>query len=82
MLEHLAVLLDDFRDRNRLTGFVAVVFPHVARFLDAIGVRYLLVSVSEISGKPAFLICITHAVRVDTTQDHSVLSGIGSLVAA
>lgn len=63
MLECLAVLLDAYRDRRNLTGFVAVVFPHVARFLDSIGVRYLLVAKSEIAGKTVFLICITHAVK-------------------
>lgn len=62
MLRHLAVALDAYRDANRLTGFVAVVFPQVARFLDTIGVRYLTLSKSRLGGKPVSLICITHAV--------------------
>lgn len=74
MLGHLANLLDDFRDRKNLTGFMAVVFPHVARFLDTIGVRYLLVSRSEVSGKPVFLICITHATRVDKPLDYKAMN--------
>lgn len=65
MLDRLAVALDRFRDANRLTGFVAVVFPQIARFLDSIGVRYLTVSRSRMDGKPVHLICITHCVRVD-----------------
>ncbi len=65
MLKHLAVLLDGYRDRNRLTGFVAVVFPKVARFLDSIGVRYILLSKSTMDGNPVYMICITHAVKVD-----------------
>ena len=68
MLERLAAMLDDFRDCKKLTGFVAVVFPQVARFLDSIGVRYLLVSKSEISRKPVYLICITHAVRAKALE--------------
>ena len=49
--------------RHKLTGFVAVVFPHVARFLDTIGVNYLLLSKSQVDGKTAYLICITEAVN-------------------
>lgn len=64
MLEKLAILLDDFRDKNNLSGFVAVVFPQVARFLDTIGVRYLVVSKSKLENKAVWLICITHAERV------------------
>ncbi len=64
MLAQLAVLLDQYRDERKLTGFVAVVFPQIARFLDSIGVRYLLVSKSKIDNRTAFMICITHAVKV------------------
>jgi len=64
MLTRLAILLDTFRDRHRLTGFVAVVFPQVARFLDTIGVRYLVLSKSKMDGKAVQLICITHAEKV------------------
>ncbi len=64
MLDRLAHALDTFRDRHRLTGFVAVVFPEVARFLDSIGVRYLTVARSEMGGRKVHLICITHCVRV------------------
>ena len=72
MLHHLAVLLDEFRDQNGLSGFVAVVFPHVSRFLDTIGVRYLVLSQSEISGRQAYLICITHAQRVGTGSNDAL----------
>jgi N-acyl-L-homoserine lactone synthetase len=68
MLDRLAILLDKFRDQNGLTGFVAVVFPQVARFLDTIGVRYLVVSKSKMNGKTVLLICITHAERVPVPQ--------------
>jgi N-acyl-L-homoserine lactone synthetase len=64
MLDRLAVVIDGFRDRHRLTGFVAVVFPEVARFLDSIGVRYLTVSRGDMGGRAVHLICITHCVRV------------------
>jgi acyl homoserine lactone synthase len=64
MLERLAALLDGFRDRHRLTGFVAVVFPEITRFLDSIGVRYLTVSRGDMAGRAVHLICITHSVRV------------------
>ena len=62
MLKLLAEMLDDFRDDNGITGFVAVVYPEVARFLNRIGVRYLRLAVSEIDGREAHLICITHCV--------------------
>ncbi|MEM9319324.1 MAG: acyl-homoserine-lactone synthase [Pseudomonadota bacterium] len=65
MLAELAVLLDGFRDRHNLTGFVAVVFPQIARFLDSIGTRYLTVAKSTMDGAPVHMICITHCVRVD-----------------
>ena len=64
MLDRLAVVLDGFRDSHRLTGFVAVVFPEIARFLDSIGVRYLTVSRGDMGGRAVHLICITHCVRV------------------
>ena len=64
MLDRLAVVLDGFRDSHRLTGFVAVVFPAIARFLDSIGVRYLTISRSDMRGRAVLLICITHCVRV------------------
>jgi acyl homoserine lactone synthase len=64
MLDRLAEVLDGFRDRHRLTGFVAVVFPEVARFLDSIGVRYLTLSRGEMGGRTVNLICITHCVKV------------------
>ena len=61
MLGQLACMLDRFREDTQITGYVAVVFPQVARFLDTIGVRYLLVSKSTIGENAAYLICITHA---------------------
>lgn len=64
VLDSLAILIDQFRDINNLTGFVAVVFPEVARFLDSIGVRYITMAQSRINNRPAYLICITHCVRV------------------
>lgn len=64
MLASLATLLDQYRDRKRLTGFVAIVFPQVARFLDTIGVRYLLLSKSILNGETTYMICITHCVKV------------------
>lgn len=82
MLENLAAALDEFRDRKRLTGFVAVVFPHVARFLDSIGVRYLLVSESEISSKPVYLICITHAVKAEAFDEPRSTSRTGASILA
>lgn len=68
MLDDLALLLDRFRDRHRLTGFVAVVFPEIMRFLDSIGVRYLNVSRGNMDGRIVHLICITHCVRVQDSH--------------
>lgn len=64
VLANLAVLLDCYRDREGLTGFVAVVFPKVARFLDSIGVRFLILDHSIRQDEQILLICITHAVDV------------------
>ena len=68
MLGVLAEELDQFRDRKNLVGFVAVVFPAVARFLDRIGVRYLTLDSSYIDGKRVQMICITHAVAADARR--------------
>lgn len=68
MLEQLAEVLDAFRDQHRLTGFVAVVFPEIARFLDSIGVRYLTVARSQMGERKVHLICITHCVKVQDTK--------------
>lgn len=62
MLGLLAEMLDAFRDENGITGFVAVVYPEIGRFLNRIGVRFIRLSVSEIDGREAHLICITHCV--------------------
>jgi N-acyl-L-homoserine lactone synthetase len=64
MLSKLADTLDNYRDAKYLTGFMAVVFPQITRFLDSIGVRYLIVSKSRMRHQTVYLICITHAVSV------------------
>lgn len=79
MLEHLAVVLDAFRDRHRLTGFVAVVFPEITRFLDSIGVRYLTVSRGDMDGRAVHLICITHCVRVQEADAQAELAVVERL---
>lgn len=79
MLDRLAILLDDFRDRHRLTGFVAVVFPGITRFLDSIGVRYLTVSHGHMDGRPVDLICITHCVRVQGADAQALPSAVERL---
>jgi N-acyl-L-homoserine lactone synthetase len=63
MLRVLAEALDAFRDANDITGFVAVVYPPVARFLGRIGVRYLVLDAARMQGREVLLICITHAVE-------------------
>ncbi len=68
MLDRLAEVLDTFRDRQRLTGFVAVVFPEITRFLDSIGVRYLTISRGTMGDRSVCLICITHCVKVETAS--------------
>jgi N-acyl-L-homoserine lactone synthetase len=77
MLDRLAEQLDSFRDKHRLTGFVAVVFPEIARFLDSIGVRYLTISRGSLDGRVANLICITHCVRI--LENGSEASSVGEL---
>ena len=62
MLANLAKLIDSYRDRYNVSGFLAVVFSQVARLLDTLGVRYLVLSKSQVANKDALLICITHAV--------------------
>ncbi|WP_299508180.1 acyl-homoserine-lactone synthase [uncultured Roseobacter sp.] len=61
MLLKIAQLMDAYRDLRSLTGFLAVVFPKVARFMDKIGMRYLMLSESKINGQLVYMICITHA---------------------
>lgn len=79
MLDRLAVVLDGFRDRHRLTGFVAVVFPEITRFLDSIGVRYLTVSRSNMDGRAVHLICITHCVRAQEADTLAMQSAVERL---
>lgn len=66
MLANIAMLMDKFRQEKNLTAYVAVVYPKVARFMDTIGMRYLLVSESEIKGERAQLICITEATSTES----------------
>lgn len=78
MLGSLAVMLDQFRDSRNLTGFIAIVFPQVARFLDSLGVRYLIVSKSQLSGKSVLMICITHAVSVGAISTKNAIVQTGA----
>jgi N-acyl-L-homoserine lactone synthetase len=61
MLSSLAYLLDTYRLQKEIIGYVAIVFPQVARFLDSIGVSYLVISKSNLDAKPIYMICITRA---------------------
>ena len=61
MLRQLCLLLDGFRTQKKLSGFIAVVFPKVARFMDTIGMRYIVISDAIVNGQPTYLICITQA---------------------
>lgn len=64
MIRQLALLLDQYRDQKMISGFLSVVFPHVARFLDSVGVRYIVISKSKVQSRDVLLICITHAQEV------------------
>lgn len=61
-LRTMSYALDAIRDNAGATGFVAVVYPHFARFLNRIGTRYLRIDDGIIDDRKSFLICITHAV--------------------
>ena len=61
----IAALMDRFRHDNQLIGFVAVVFPHVARFMDMINMRYLTISKSLFDGRELLMVCITQASNFD-----------------
>ena len=74
MLEIMAEMIDSFRDENGLTGFVAVVYPEIARFLSSIGVRFLRLACSQADGREIHMICIVHCVRVDRLVARSRLS--------
>ncbi len=82
MLEALAVELDRFRDARNITGFVAVVFPEVARFLGTIGVRHLKLDEARLDGRKVQLICITHAVDVRAPVAPPQTARIAEMVAA
>lgn len=68
MMNHMVKMMDGYRDSMKLSGYVAVVFPAVARFMDTIGMRYIVLSQSEINCQPAYLICITQASRPVTVS--------------
>lgn len=63
MLGAIAELIDEYRDRKGLAGFIAIVFPKVARFMDKIGMRYVVLDRSTVNGEKVLLICITNAKR-------------------
>lgn len=64
MLSDIGSLMDQFRDQKNLTGFVAVVFPKVARFMDTIGMRYVIISQSKVNGQLTYMICITQGTSI------------------
>lgn len=68
VLRNLLLVLEHFRRERQLTGFVAVVYPKVARFMSAIGMRYIVLSRSEVNGEEVYMICITEATRVDSAS--------------
>lgn len=63
-LAQMCSLMDRYRWENRITAYVAVVFPKVARFMDRIGMRYLVLSKSLVNGEMAQFICITESSRM------------------
>lgn len=82
MMRNIGILIDQFRDQKKLTGFVAVVFPKVARLMDKIGMRYVLLAQSVIQNEKVYMICITHAeplakhiptVQFDNTDEFNVI---------
>jgi len=76
MMKHMTHLMDHYRDSMELSGYVAVVFPAVARFMDTIGMRYIILSQSKINGQLAYLICITQSSRsVSAPLNPSMKSG-------
>lgn len=73
--------MDDVRDRWGATGFVAVVYPHCARYLARMGARFLLIDEGRIDDKACFLICITHAVDHRATRPTCRVTPVRSPVA-
>ena len=69
VMDELAVLLDTFRDDNNITGFVAVTYPSVGRFLKRIGVRFLVLGESVLDGRRIQMICLTHAVAASRLSE-------------
>jgi N-acyl-L-homoserine lactone synthetase len=65
MLGRLANMLDSFRSDSGISGYLAVVYPEVGRYLSRIGVRFIRISTSEICGRAAHLICITDCQDVE-----------------
>ncbi|MEE4211187.1 MAG: acyl-homoserine-lactone synthase [Parvularcula sp.] len=61
--------LDRFRDDREVTGFLAVVYPEVSRFLRQSGVRFLIIGASVINGHRIEMICITQAVAGSRLRD-------------
>jgi N-acyl-L-homoserine lactone synthetase len=54
--------LDEFRDERHVSGFVAVVYPGISRFLRQNGVRFIVLDIATLGGRRVELICLTHAV--------------------
>ena len=69
MLGRLADLLDNFRNEAGISGYLAVIYPEVGRYLSRIGVKFIRISKSKIDGKTAHLICITDCRDVERLHD-------------
>ena len=77
MLGRLADMLDTFRNDTGISGYLAVVYPEVGRYLSRIGVRFIRLAASAIDGKTAHLICITDC--QDVERAHKTTCGSGHI---
>lgn len=75
MLGRLANMLDNLREESGISGYLAVIYPEVGRYLSRIGVRFIRISASEIGGKSAHLICITDCRDVERVHEGKLESG-------
>lgn len=67
VLGQITTLMDRYRDRRGLAGYVAIVFPSVARFMNRIGMKYVVLDRSVHNGSIVELICITQSSTENAT---------------
>ena len=75
----LGRILETYRKQHGLDGYVAVIFPPVARLLSLIGAQYQIIDRGVYNGRDVEMICLTKTVKDAIAMSPPVTVGAGPM---